>query len=385
MSYDVAIVGAGSMGMAAGYFIAKQGKKVLLLDAFDPPHHHASHHGETRIIRHAYGEGEHYVPLVLRAQTLWEELQARSGQSLFLPTGVLNIGDRSAPFIQTLIKSAEQYQLPLEILNAEQVHARFPGFTLPEHYLGCFEPTSGVLKCEACIAAYRDLAVAHGAECLPYHPLDTLQILDDGSARLVSGKREIRAKKVIVAAGAWTTKLLRQLDVALPMQPYRKTFAWFDADETLYGDRAFPAFSFHSPQGIYYGFPSIDGAGVKVGRHDGGEPHDPDTPLADFDTVADSQDLERLLATVMPQVASLKYGKTCMYSMTEDEHFIIDVHPHYSNVIIAAGFSGHGFKFASVIGEILSELALHGQTQHPIAPFSFQRFTTEKISSASTR
>ncbi|WP_231623355.1 N-methyl-L-tryptophan oxidase [Vibrio furnissii] len=373
LKYDVVVVGAGSMGMAAGYFLAKQGKKVLMMDAFDPPHHHASHHGETRIIRHAYGEGEKYVPLALRAQALWEALQAESGQTLFLKTGVLNMGEASSPFIQMIIASAKQYQLPIEVLTAAEIHQRFPGITLPDNYIGCFESTSGVLRCEDCISAYRQLALAHGAELLTYHPLDEIDVQDHG-VTLRSGETVIVADKVIVSAGAWATKLMSALDFALPMQPNRKTFAWFDADEALYGEGLFPAFSFDSPQGMYYGFPSIDGAGLKVGRHDGGEAQDPDTPIAPFDTVVDSVDLERFLATVMPQTSGLMYGKTCLYSMTADEHFIIDTHPKYDNIIIAAGFSGHGFKFASVIGEILSDLAVRGETEHDISLFSLSRF-----------
>ncbi|XAW87789.1 N-methyl-L-tryptophan oxidase [Vibrio sp. CDRSL-10 TSBA] len=229
------------------------------------------------------------------------------------------------------------------------------------------------LRCEDCIAAYRDLALAHGAELLTYHPLQDIKATDEG-VTLYSGDKVIEADKVIVSAGAWATKLIAKLDFALPMQPNRKTFAWFEAEEAVYGQDVFPAFSFDSPQGIYYGFPSIDGAGLKMGRHDGGERQDPDQEIAEYDTLTDSVDLERFLATVMPQTQGLKYGKTCMYSMTADEHFIIDTHPQHSNVIIAAGFSGHGFKFASVIGEILSDLAAKGTTEHDISLFSLQRF-----------
>lgn len=374
MKYDVAIVGAGSMGMAAGYFLAKKGQKVILLDAGDPPHHNASHHGETRIIRHAYGEGEAYVPLALRAQALWQQLEQESNQSLFLNTGVLNMGERDSPFIQTLIASAVKYQLPLDILNASQVSERFPGITLPDNYIGCFESTSGVLRCEACIRAYRTLAIAHGAELLTYHGVDSIDIHESG-VTLTSGETVISADRLIVSAGAWSAEILRQLNLTLPMQPTRKTFAWFEAEETKYGQDYFPAFSFDSPEGIYYGFPSIDQAGLKVGRHDGGQAQDPNLDIEPYDSVHDSHDLERFLAAVMPDVGNLMYGKTCMYSMTEDENFIIDRHPQYSHVLIAAGFSGHGFKFASVIGEMLSELASNGQTQYDISMFSLERFS----------
>lgn len=374
MKYDVAIVGAGSMGMAAGYFLAKKGQKVILLDAGDPPHHNASHHGETRIIRHAYGEGEAYVPLALRAQALWQQLEQESNQSLFLNTGVLNMGERESPFIQTLIASAVKYQLPLDILDASQVSERFPSITLPDNYIGCFESTSGVLRCEACIRAYRTLAIGHGAKLLTYHGVDSIDIHESG-VTLTSGETVIYADRLIVSAGAWSAEILRQLNLTLPMQPTRKTFAWFEAEETKYGQDHFPAFSFDSPEGIYYGFPSIDQAGLKVGRHDGGQAQDPNLDIEPYDSVHDSHDLERFLAAVMPDVGNLMYGKTCMYSMTEDENFIIDRHPQHSHVLIAAGFSGHGFKFASVIGEMLSELASNGQTQYDISMFSLERFS----------
>lgn len=374
MKYDVAIVGAGSMGMAAGYFLAKKGQKVILLDAGDPPHHNASHHGETRIIRHAYGEGEAYVPLALRAQALWQQLEQESNQSLFLNTGVLNMGERESPFIQNLIASAVKYQLPLDILDASQVSERFPGITLPDNYIGCFESTSGVLRCEACIRAYRTLAIGHGAKLLTYHGVDSIDIHESG-VTLTSGETVISADRLIVSAGAWSAEILRQLNLTLPMQPTRKTFAWFEAEETKYGQDHFPAFSFDSPEGIYYGFPSIDQAGLKVGRHDGGQAQDPNLDIEPYDSVHDSHDLERFLAAVMPDVGNLMYGKTCMYSMTEDENFIIDRHPQHSHVLIAAGFSGHGFKFASVIGEMLSELASNGQTQYDISMFSLERFS----------
>ncbi len=373
MHYDVAVVGAGSMGMATGYFLAKQGKKVLLLDAFDPPHTHASHHGETRIIRYAYGEGAEYVPLALRAKALWEDLEAQTGKTLLLKTGVLNVGAKSSPFIQMLIQSATKYQLPIEILTAEQANARFSGLNLPDQYIGCLESTSGVLKCEECISAYRELALEHGATLLTHHKVTDIELKDD-QVHITANGHAFSADKLAVSVGAWSNDILDMLGLTLPIRPIRKTFAWFNAPESLYGDTVFPAFSFDTADGIYYGFPSIDGAGLKIGRHDLGEDHNPNTPLAPFDNDADSKDLRQLLDLHMPQVGALKVGKTCMYTMTPDEHFIIDHHPRHSNVVLASGFSGHGFKFSSVVGEVVADLVLGKPSEFDLNLFSIKRF-----------
>ncbi|GAB6930839.1 N-methyl-L-tryptophan oxidase [Paenibacillus sp. JCM 10914] len=374
MHYDVIVVGAGSMGMAAGYFLAKSGKKTLLLDSFNPPHNKGSHHGDTRIIRHAYGEGEEYVPLALKAQELWNELEQMTGKPLFLPTGVLNVGDENKSFIQNIISSSQTYSLPIEILSSNEVNERWPGITLPSKYTGCFEPTSGVLKCEECLEAYRDLAERHGATILTNSKVKEL-LVHDQSVTVKTQDQTFSAHGLVVSAGAWSGSLLSMLDLELPLNPVRKTVAWFDVNEDLYNHRDFPAFSFETTQGQYYGFPSIHGSGLKLGRHDGGETINPDEAILEFGELEkDATDLNQFLHRFMPSTRQLKYGKTCMYTLTPDEDFIIDLHPAYPNVAIASGFSGHGFKFSSVVGQILSELITSGKTEHNISSFSINRF-----------
>lgn len=373
--YDVIIVGAGSMGMAAGYYLSRTNQKILLLDAHNPPHDQASHHGETRIIRHAYGEGEAYVPLALTAQRLWYELEQVSGRSLFLNTGVLNAGQRSSRSMQTIIKSAAQYDLPLEVLTAEEVRTRWSGLTMPDDYIGCFEPTSGVLKCEDCIEAYRDLAVANGVDIRTNATVTTLTAHATG-VDVTVGSDIYSADALIVAAGAWSGPLLEQTGLSLPLRPVRKTFAWFEAAEEVFNDAVFPAFAFDTPAGYYYGFPSIAQAGLKIGRHDGGIPVDPNHPRRPFGQEAgDLADLRQFTNTFIPSIDTLSHGKACLYTMTPDEDFIIDLHPDYPHIAIAAGFSGHGFKFSSLVGKVLSELVIEKSTPEPIAPFSIERFT----------
>lgn len=374
MHYDVIVVGAGSMGMAAGYFLSTSGKKVLLLDSFNPPHNQGSHHGDTRIIRHAYGEGGKYVPLVLKAQKLWNDLEKATGRKLFYQTGFINVGEEKSGFIQNIISSSTKYALPLKIMDASEIKKRWSGIKLPNDYIGCFESTSGILKCEECIEAYRELAVLNGATILTNSKVKEMTV-HNKKVTIKTEEQTFYSDALVVSAGAWSGNLLSMLGLNLPLEPVRKTFAWFDTDENLYNHKEFPGFSFETPKGHYYGFPSINGAGLKVGRHDGGVKVNPEESILGFGELEeDEADLKQFVNNYMPFQRQLNYGKTCMYTLTPDEDFIIDLHPSYSNVAIASGFSGHGFKFSSVVGQILSELVVSGKTEQNIDSFSINRF-----------
>lgn len=373
MHYNYIVIGAGSMGMAAGYYLAQRGVHTLLLDAFNPPHDNASHHGETRLIRYAYGEGVAYVPLALRAGQLWQQLETVTKQKLLHQTGVVNVGAEQSPFVQNVIESAKAYELPLEVLTATEANKKWPGMHIPDAYVACYEPTAGVLKVEDCVRAYRELAIHAGAVLRTNSRVQTIVPGKQVTVTMVDGVT-FTADHVIVTVGAWAKELLASTGLSLPVSPIRKTFAWYEADEALYDETRYPGFSFMLEDACFYGFPSIDGAGLKVGRHDGGTPISPNDVRAPFDDT-DATDLNNFLGRYMPQVGALKFGKTCMYAMTPDEDFIIDRHPQYDNITIAAGFSGHGFKFASAVGEVLCELATTGKTTLDIAPFSIRRFT----------
>ncbi|WP_413378036.1 N-methyl-L-tryptophan oxidase [Alkalihalobacillus sp. 1P02AB] len=378
MNYDVIIIGAGSMGMAAGYYLSKSGKKTLLLDSFNPPHNKGSHHGETRIIRYAYAEGEEYVPLILKAQELWRDLERASEKKLLIQTGVLGGGNEQSDFIQNIITSANKYSLPLEVMDSSEVQRRWSGISLPNDFVGCFEPTSGVLKCEESIKAYQELAELHGATILTNSKVRDMSVESD-RVTIKTDEQTFYSESLVVSAGAGSRNLLAMLDLDLPLTPVRKTFAWFDANEKIYNHQSFPAFTFETSQGIYYGFPSIDGAGIKVGRHDGGEKINPDISMKEFGEASeDKGDLVQFLKQHIPEIDQLKYGKTCMYTLTPDEKFIIDLHPKYSNVAIAAGFSGHGFKFSSAVGQALSHLIMSGENDIDLSPFSINRFLDEE-------
>jgi len=372
--YDVIIIGAGSIGMAAGYYLARQGTEVLLIDAFDPPHSNGSHAGETRLIRHAYGEGREYVPLAIRSQELWNELQKETTETIFKQTGVLGFGHTGSKFIEEIQASAEAYHLPLEILNGEEIISRWPGITLPSGYLGCFEPTSGVLFSENGIRIYRKLALDQGAQLLINTPVIDLEI-NENSNIVHTKEKSYSSDKLIVSAGAWNEKLASKLGLSLPLQVKRQVVGWFEAPDSLYDEQVFPGFFVHLPNEVYYGFPSFQGCGLKLGRHDYGQEVDPNKINREFGIYTqDEENIRDFLNRYMPQAAgNLIKGKVCMYTKTPDEHFIIDLHPQFKNIAIAAGFSGHGFKFASGVGEVLSQLITNGKTEHDISLFSITR------------
>jgi len=371
--YDVIVIGAGSMGMSAGYYLARRGVRTLMIDAFDPPHDQGSHHGDTRIIRFAYSDGEIYVPLILRAYELWKQLQEESGNRVFMQTGTLAIGAVDSSLVQNAKKSAALFRLPLDIFEPDEVERRWPGIRMPDGYVGCWEHTAGVLFTNNSIRAYKTLAQAYPNASLRVEKVEKAELHRDGVS-VYTEAGVYRASRLVVTAGAWLGKLLPSAN--LPLTPVRKTFAWFDAPETLYGSDRFPAFIISDENRFYYGFPSIDGQGLKIGRHDGGQPVDPDKLNRKFGIYPEDEgDVREPLRKFMPEAdRELKQGKVCLYTNTPDEHFIIDRHPEYPHVVIAGGCSGHGYKFCSVIGEILSQLVVDGSTPLDISPFSIGRF-----------
>jgi N-methyl-L-tryptophan oxidase len=372
--FDVAIIGAGTMGMAAGAFLAQQKVKTLLIDAFDPPHNHGSHHGDTRLIRHAYGEGRQYVTLVKRAQQLWGDLERESGYKIFEKTGVLGLGPSDSPFLHETIEAAKKYELPLQVLNANEIKEKWPGISIPDNFIGCFEAESGLIYSEKAIQAYKELATLNGAQLVTNTPVQQVDMNSEDVVKIVTADNVFWAKKVIVTVGAWAAKLLP--DLKLPIQPVRKVVGWFETPEGIYDSANFPSFYVDDKDKMFYGFPNLNGAGLKIGRTDGGQEIDPSQHKQNFGQYeTDEGDLRHFLGSYMPEAnGMLREGKTCIYTLSSDHDFIIDLHPENNNVILACGFSGHGFKFGSVMGEVLSQLAIKGHSEFDISIFSLKRF-----------
>ena len=322
------------------------------------------------------------MPFVLRAKELWDDIAARSGKKNFIQTGIINVGDERDSFIESVKNTSEIFNLPLHVMTAAEVMEKWPGIKIPSNFVALHETESGVMLTKPAIEGYLQEAFKFDVTPKFNSPVTQINVLDGKAIVTISTGEQFKADNCIVTVGAWAKTLLDDTELNLPVQATRKTFAWFEAPEKLYSEGIYPGFTFQFGNESYYGFPSIGGAGLKVGRHDGGQAIHPSDAKASFGTVeGDLEDLQQFLSGYMPSVGAFKEGKTCMYAMTPDEDFIIDSHPIHKEIILAAGFSGHGFKFASAVGEALSEMAQCKQTTIDLTPFRLNRF--EKSNSLS--
>jgi N-methyl-L-tryptophan oxidase len=371
MKYDLIIIGSGSVGAATGYYASRAGLNVLMTDAHLPPHQQGSHHGDTRLIRHAYGEGEKYVPLVLRAQQLWDQLASESGEAVFERTGVINLGPADSKFLANVAHSAKQWDLAVEKLDAPSLMARWPEISVPEDYIGLFEADSGVLRSELAVKTWIHLARQAGCAQLFNCPVTALRHGAEG-VTIETAEGEFVGKKVLISAGTW----VRQLIPTLPVQPVRKVFAWFQADGRYSSKNHFPAFTGEMPNGDqYYGFPAEDNA-LKIGRHNGGQLIDEAQQRTPFGHEAgDGSECFGFLRQFLPGIGGCLYGASCTYDNSPDEDFIIDTLPEHPDTLIITGLSGHGFKFAPVLAEIACEFAQGKCSDFDLTPFSLSRFT----------
>jgi sarcosine oxidase len=373
-TYDVIILGTGGVGSAAAFHAARRGAKVLGIDRFPGGHDRGSSHGETRIIRQAYFEHADYVPLLLRSYELWQELERVAGEKLLHQVGLLQIGPPQGAVVSGVLAAARLHGLRVESLAAAEIARAFPGFRVPEGYVGAYEPAAGYLKVERCVLGHLAGARLHGAEfCFASAASAWREAAGEMIVETAAGEAH-RAKRLIVTAGPWAPQLLAGLNVKLEVR--RKHLYWYPAAEPVYSQsQGCPTFLYELPQGVYYGFPQIDELGVKVAEHSGGTVvSDPLNDPRDLDA-ADLARVETFLAQQMPGVTrQLGRRAVCFYTMSPDEHFIVDRHPDSDNVIFAAGLSGHGFKFTSVLGEALADLALEGRTALPVGFLSLARF-----------
>ena len=378
MSFDVIIIGLGAMGSAAAQHIAQRGCRVLGLDQFTPPHDKGSSHGGSRIIRQAYFEGPEYIPLVLRAYELWHDLELESNTKLVHTTRGLVIGSRDGELVRRTIASAEQHKIPIEVLAPKELASRFPAFTPLKDDAGILEHRAGYLIPENCIRAQLDAAFRAGAELHTDEKVLSWSA-QPGHVEIRTSRGTYHGKHLVITAGPWATEVLHS---SFPLRVTRQVTAWIQpqGDIELFLPARFPIFIAENRAGSYasYGFPAIDGpsGGMKVAVHGSAADCNPETvDRAIHDS--DFQQITRALRQRIPSIdGRLIRAKTCLYTMTPDEHFIIGPHPDVPSCTVACGFSGHGFKFAPVVGEILADLSLTASTEHSIALFSPSRFTS---------
>jgi len=375
-AFDVIVAGLGAMGSATAYHLAKRGAKVLGLEARTAAHDKGSSHGESRIIRQAYFEDPAYVPLVLRAYELWEELEAESTEDLLNITGGVAIGSLQSGLITGCLKSAHTYGLAHDLFNANEIKRRFPQFALAEDEVAFYEEKAGYLRPEECIKQHLRCASRRGADLRFEEPILSWTASESGEGvSVITENQSYQAKSLVLSVGPWMNELVPDLPV--PLTVSRRVMFWLrpTAQLSAFDKKAFPIFLWKPEQGpLFYGFPRIDEIGdPKVAIHSGDEDCTPST----IDRSIHPRDVAAIRSAIEFRIPALNgevsRAVTCMYTMTPDEHFIIDAHPRHPQVSIAAGFSGHGFKFSSVVGEILSDLATTRNTSHNIGLFSGSR------------
>lgn len=376
MNYDAIVLGAGGMGSAALYELARRGRRVLGLEQFSLVHDRGSSHGQTRIIRKAYAEHPDYVPLLRRAYERWYDLEQLQGRHLLTECGCLQMGPPDSPIVAGVIASAAQHALPVERLDGADLRRRFPVFRLDDDMVGVLEREAGFLAVEDCVRAHLDAARACGAEIHSEEPALTWDA--SGSQVTVrTAAATYRAARLVVTAGPWATHLLAGCGV--PLRVMRQVPFWFaTADDRRFRRDVLPTFIVATAAGDYYGFPVLNTLGLKVARHYGApelaSPGEVDRTVS----AADEEPVRAFLRRHMPLVdGSRRHSQTCIYTLSPDHHFVIDRHPEHAAVLFAAGFSGHGFKFASVVGEILADLVESGRTTLPIDLFRQARFTNK--------
>jgi sarcosine oxidase len=378
-SFDVIVIGVGSMGSSACYHLATRGCKVLGLEQFDISHEFGSHAGQSRIIRKAYFENSDYVPLLTRAYENWKALEEETGEQLYFKTGLVYFGNPDHVMMQGVKQSASLYSIPLENFTGSSINQRFPQFTIPANFEGLWESEAGFVTPEKAIQLYAKQAIRKRAEIHSNEKI--LNWKKNGNGVIVtSDKNTYRSQKLVITAGAWSKSMIPGLSRILKIT--RQFVAWIKPnrwnDFTL---DHFPCWLIaDEKQGCYYGFPILpkafgDPQGLKLAHHYPALETDPDNVNRKINA-EDETDLQYVLDRYFPGVfESLLSYKICLYANSPDEDFIIDNLPGYEeNVAIACGFSGHGFKFASVVGEIVADLVTAGKAKLPVKFLSVNRF-----------
>ena len=373
MTYDVIVVGVGGMGSATAYHLARRGQKVLALEQFDIPHELGSSHGVNRIIRLAYAEHPNYVPLLRRAYELWRELERKAGEQLLFITGGIDAGVENSLTVRGSLQSCAIHGLPHERLDPAALRRRFPGYQLNPDMVAVYQPDAGFVLPERCIVAHVIAAQALGAEIRARGAVEFWRA-DRGSVFVTTGRKTYHARKMIVTAGPWARNLIPALQQAAV--PERQVLLWAQPRKRDYFKfGAFPVFNMEAPEGRFYGFPVFSVPGFKIGKY-----HHRSERVDDLDRMdrechsEDEAILREGIRRYFPEADGPTMAmKTCLFTNSPDEHFILDRLPDEPQVGIAAGFSGHGFKFCSVVGEIMAELMIDATTRLDVSMFRLDR------------
>ena len=368
--YDVIVLGGGTMGSAAAWELGKRGERALVLEQFGHVHRNGAHSGETRVIRHAYAEGAGYVPLVQRADRLWVELEEASGRQVYHRVGVLELAGPGETHARDARASAAEHGLDFEWLAPDEIRRRFPQFLVGDDWEGGFGRDGGFLDVDTALHALGDQARSLGVQIREHEPVEGWGSTDQG---VWVGTRQGRytADRLIVTAGAWSGRIMTE--IGLPLRVLRKTLFWFDVQPaSQYEEGEFPVFIIDHAGWNFYGFPRFGQPGIKAANHAGGEETTPETVVRSV-SEAEQAEIGRFAASVIRGATGrVLNATTCLYTSTPDTDFVIDRHPAHGNVVFGAGFSGHGFKFASAVGEHLVRLSAREVELLPL--FALDRF-----------
>jgi sarcosine oxidase len=373
-TYDVIVAGVGGMGSAACWQLARRGQRVLGLERFDIPHAHGSSHGVTRIIRLAYYEHANYVPLLKRAFELWDEASQAAGENLLVTTGSLDAGPRDSEVVTGSLGSCRIHGLRHEVLTGAEVNSRHPGYRLPDAFAAVFQPDGGFVLSERAIVAHVNLAIAAGAEIHGREQVLEWAPIAGGGVRVRTTRDVYEAGRLVLSPGAWVGELAPALaKIAIPE---RQVLGWFQPDDPRkFTPDAFPVLNLLVEEGRYYLLPIHGVPGLKIGLYHHFHEQGPADDISREVTAADEAVLRRCISRYFPAadgpVMSLH---TCIFTNTPDEHFIIDTLPGHPEVVVASPCSGHGYKFASCVGEIIAELATAGKSRFDLTMFRIDRF-----------
>lgn len=370
---SVAVIGAGMAGSAAAMHLARRGARVTLFEQFGFGHDRGSSHGATRLFRIAYFEHPDYVPILQRAYALWKSLEAESGETLFHETGVLQAGAPGGGFMQGLAKAIADHDLPVAQLSASDIAHAHPQLTLPSHFIAYFEREAGFVMAGKTVETQIRLAREAGASLRPATPVLGWTPAAEGVSVETAAGAEI-FDRAVITAGAWANGLLNlpKADV----KPWPRTLFWRRPQTEGFALGRFACFAVEEEDGrFFYGFPAIDGDGVKVAEHSGGHAIARPEDRGDAPEPGESEAIDAFLAARIPALAG-RPGKfqRCLYEVSPDHHFLIDRHPLSDRVVFAAGLSGHGFKFSPALGEALAAMALDGETPQHFRFLSLARF-----------
>jgi sarcosine oxidase len=369
--YDVIVVGLGVTGIATLAELARRDVRAIGIERHAVGHDLGSSHGETRMIRLGYFEHPSYVPLLRRTYELWRGLEAATGTKLLHVTGIAEMGTPDSEIVAGTLAASQMHGLPHEVLDATEAMRRFPAFRLPNDFVCVFQPDGGFVAVEAAIETLAAQARAHGAHILTHAEVQSVKP-SVGGVRVATSRGDIDARSAVIAAGSWMTQLVRKL----PLRVTRQVMTWFATPQPgLFAPGRFPVFLLGSRHGNHYGFPSSDGRTVKIAKHHHfDETVDPDRVERKIST-ADEKAIRAALTEFIPAAdGPLANAKTCLYTVTPDHDFIVDRLPDAPYIVLASACSGHGFKFAPVLGEVLADLATKGETGYDIERFRLSRF-----------